>query len=159
MPKKAKIRPTRPTPRQKNESRTSRRARVPARQPASRTPTTPLATLRCLKNAKTVRAWLGLSLEETGKELARLTRREFPFTKQAVAKMEAGRINGDVLHAYGQLIANRINAQTDRLTGITIAANSPWHITAWRRCADCGAWYPLERITQRRCRRCIEKQE
>ncbi len=154
MPKKAKIRPTRRTPRKKNESRTSRRARVPARQLAS---TSPLAVLRHLKDAATVRAWLGLSLEETGKELARLTRREFPFTKQAVAKMEAGRINGDVLHAYGQLIANRINAQTDRLTGITIAANSPWHITAWRRCIDCGQWYPLERITQRRCRRCIEK--
>jgi hypothetical protein len=111
--------------------------------------------LRRLKDAKTVRAWLGLSLEEAGRELARLTGREFPYTKQAVAKMETGRLNSDVIRAYGQLIANRLNAQTERLTGITLVAASAWCITAWQHCAECGQWYPLERATQRRCRRCM----
>ncbi len=156
MAKRAKSGPAHRNHRKSIAASRNSRARVPTRQPA---PRFSLTIVRSLKNARTVREWLGFSLEETGQELARLMKREFPFTRQAVSKMEQGhmRIGEEVLRAYGQLVANRLTAIMDQTVGITIEANSPWRIIPWMACRKCGNWFSLSRSNQRHCSACIAR--
>jgi hypothetical protein len=113
---------------------------------------------RSLKSAGDVREFLGLSLSEVGTELARLTSRERPYTKQAVAKMERQpHVSDDVLNAYGQMLCNSITKRIGQTVGITLYSNSPWHVTPWLRCPTCGDLYPVDRAGVLRCKSCRSK--
>ncbi len=65
----------------------------------------------------------------------------------------------EVREAYGVMVANNLTAQLGRVVGVKLVANSPWTITAWIRCATCGAWFELRRRNQKRCEWCRQRQE
>ncbi len=116
----------------------------------------PLATLRQVHTPKTARAWLGQSLADVGREIARLTRRLRAFDKAAVWHWEHGGVMAsEAREAYGRLIANKLSAMLGRMVGIKLVANSPWTLSAWTQCVDCGAWFELRRRRQKRCDACI----
>jgi hypothetical protein len=118
----------------------------------------PLATLRHVHAPKNVRAWLGLSLADVGREIARLTRRPRAFDKAAVWHWEQGGVmTAEVREAYGAMVANKLTAQFGRVVGVKLVANSPWTISAWTRCAICGAWFELRRCNQKRCEACVQR--
>jgi hypothetical protein len=118
----------------------------------------PLATLRYIHSPKNVRAWLGLSLADVGREIARLTKRSRAYDKAAVWHWEQGGVmTAQVREAYGVMVANKLTAQLGRVVGVKLAANSPWTITAWTRCTTCGAWFELRRCNQKRCACCIQR--
>jgi hypothetical protein len=118
----------------------------------------PLATLRYVHAPKNVRAWLGLSLADVGREIARLTRRPRAFDKAAVWHWEQGGVmTTEVREAYGGMVANRLTTRLGRVVGVKLVANSPWTITAWTRCAICGAWFELRRCNQKRCEACVPR--
>ena len=118
----------------------------------------PLATLRHVHAPKNVRAWLGLSLADVGREIARLTRRPRAFDKAAVWHWEQGGVmTAEVREAYGAMVANKLTAQFGRVVGVKLVANSPWTISAWTRCAICSAWFELRRCNQKRCEACVPK--
>jgi hypothetical protein len=99
-----------------------------------------------------------LSLAEVGREIARLTHRPRAYDKAAVWHWEHdGVMTTEVREAYGRLTANKLTAELGRLVGVKLVANSPWTITAWTRCTDCGAWFELRRRQQKRCDACIHK--
>ncbi len=115
-----------------------------------------LATLRQVHTPKTARAWLGLSLADVGREIARLTRRLRAFDKAAVWHREHGGVmTAEVREAYGRLIANKLIAALGRLVGVKLVTNSPWALSAWTQCADCGTWFELRRRQKKRCDACI----
>lgn len=114
-----------------------------------------LATLRHVNSPGKVRTWLGLSLADIGREIARLTGRPRAYDKAAVWHWEQGGVMTDeVRQAYGTMVANRLTAQLGRVVGVRLAANSPWTITAWTKCKVCGGWFELRRRNQRRCTDC-----
>ena len=116
----------------------------------------PLATLRYVHSPKNVRTWLGLSLADVGREIARLTKRSRAYDKAAVWHWEQGGVmTVEVREAYGVMVANKLTAQLERVVGVKLVANSPWTITAWTRCTACGAWFELRRCNQKRCACCI----
>ena len=117
----------------------------------------PLATLRHVRSPRNVRAWLGLSLADVGREIARLTTRPRAYDKAAVWHWEQGGVmTAQAREAYGVLVANKLTAQLGRVVGVKLVANSPWTITAWIRCATCGAWFELRRRNQKRREGCIQ---
>lgn len=124
------------------------------RSPGFRTPLQRLATL---KSARRVREWIDMSLAEMGEHVARLTGRPQPYVKSAVSAWENGSyMDVDIRRAYGILIANKLTALLDREVGVTIEANSPWHVIAWFQCA-CRKWTPLKRSNQQRCPSCTAR--
>jgi hypothetical protein len=119
----------------------------------------PLATLRHVHAPKNARAWLGLSLADVGREIARLTHRPRAYDKAAVWHWEQGGVmTAEVREAYGVMVANKLTAQLGRVIGVKLVANSPWFLTAWTRCAICGAWFELRRCNQKRCEACVQRQ-
>lgn len=115
----------------------------------------PLASLRVVHSPGQVRAWLGLSLAELGREIARLARRPRAYDKAAVWHWEHGGVMvSEVREAYGVLIANKLTAQLGRNVGVKLMTNSPWTITAWTSCVICEAWFELRRHNQKRCTQC-----
>jgi hypothetical protein len=116
----------------------------------------PLATLRYVQTPEKVRAWLGLSLADVGREIARLTKRPRAYDKAAVWHWEQGGVMTDeVRQAYGTMVANKLTVQLGRVVGVKLVANSPWTITAWTKCKDCGEWFELKRRSQKRCANCL----
>ena len=108
-----------------------------------------LATLRHVNSPEKVRAWLGLSLADVGREVARLTGRRRAYDKAAVWHWEQGGVMTDeVRQAYGTMVANKLTAQLGRVVGVKLVTNSPWTITAWTRCKDCSEWFELKRRSQ-----------
>ena len=117
----------------------------------------PLATLRHVQAPQNVRAWLGLSLADVGREIARLTQRPRAYDKAAVWHWEQGGVmTAQVREAYGVMVANKLTTRLGRVVGIKLVGNSPWTITAWTRCAICGAWFELRRCNQKRCAGCVK---
>jgi hypothetical protein len=120
----------------------------------------PLATLRHVHAPKNVRVWLGLSLADVGREIARLTQRPRAYDKAAVWHWEQGGVmTAQVREAYGVMVANKLTTRLGRVVGIKLVANSPWTLTAWTRCVICGAWFELRRCNQKRCEGCIQRRE
>ncbi len=118
----------------------------------------PLATLRYVHAPKNVRAWLGLSLADVGREIARLTKCPRTYDKAAVWHWEQdGVMTAQVREAYGVMVANKLTAQLGRVVGVKLVANSPWTIMTWTRCTVCGAWFELRRCNQKRCACCIQR--
>jgi hypothetical protein len=105
-------------------------------------------------SARAVHELLGFSLSEVGAELARLLGRQKPLSKQAVYKMSNGRISADILQAYGQMISNHLSRSIGVDVGITINANSPWHVTAWLRCESCREFYAVDKAGVVHCLKC-----
>ena len=98
----------------------------------------PLATLRHVHAPKNARAWLGLSLADVGREIARLTHRPRAYDKAAVWHWEQGGVmTAEVREAYGVMVANKLTAQLGRVIGVKLVANSPWVLTAWARAGCC----------------------
>jgi hypothetical protein len=118
----------------------------------------PLATLRHVHSPRNARAWLGLSLADVGREIARLTKRPRAYDKAAVWHWEQdGVMTVEVREAYGVMVANTLTVQFRRVVGVKLVANSPWTITAWTKCMTCGAWFELRRRNQKRCELCIQR--
>ena len=116
----------------------------------------PLAIVRHVDSSRKVRTWLGLSLADVGREIARLTSRRRAYDKAAVWHWEQGGVMTDeVRQTYGMMVANKLTAQLGRVVGVKLVANSPWTITAWTKCKDCGGWFELRRRNQKRCETCI----
>lgn len=114
-----------------------------------------LPTLRVIHSPKKVRAWLGFSLAELGRELGKRTGRVRAFDKAAVWNWENGSpVSADVQNAYAILIANKLTALFGRIIAVRLVVNSPWDISAWTQCAQCAQWFELKRRTQKRCATC-----
>ncbi len=117
----------------------------------------PLATLRYINSPEKVRAWLGLSLADMGREAARLTSRRRAYDRASVWHWEQGGVMTDeVRRAYGTMVANKLTAQLGRVVGVKLATNSPWTMTAWTKCKDCSGWFELRRRNQKRCEACMD---
>ena len=109
-----------------------------------------------MKGPEEAIAFVGLSLAEVGKELARLTDRRYPYSKAMVSKWKSGaRVDPLIVEAFGVLIASRLTALMGRRVGVRIALNSPWHVEPWAECIDCGAWFRLKRVNHKRCAQCV----
>ncbi len=116
----------------------------------------PLAILRRINSPEKARTWLGHSLADVGREIARLTGRPRPYDKAAVWHWEQGGVMADeVRQAYGTMVANKLTAQLGRVVGVKLVTNSPWVLTAWTKCKDCGGWFELKKRNQKRCDNCI----
>ena len=113
--------------------------------------------IRSLNGPKAIREWIGLSLSDVAEELDRLvygSARQGLINKQKVDRWERGsKVSPKVRHAYGVVIANELTEQLDRVIGITLKADSPWHVVAWAWCA-CGSLFELERTDWKRCPQC-----
>lgn len=115
-----------------------------------------LPTLRVIQTPRQARAWLGLSLAEVGREVARLTGRKRAYDKTTVMFWERTRITAaEVRQAYATLMANRLTTLLGRTIGVKLVANSPWHISAWTQCATCDQWFELHRRSHKRCPQCV----
>jgi hypothetical protein len=111
-----------------------------------------------LTGPKPVREWLGFTLAKHGAELARLTGRTRPFDRRTVFGWENGKpMAREIVDAYGVLIANKLTADLDRIVGVKLIVNSPWHVKAWTACATCGHWFELHRARDRRCPECRQR--
>jgi hypothetical protein len=120
----------------------------------------PLATLRYVHSPKNVRAWLGLSLADVGREIARLTKRPRAYDKAAVWHWEQGNMmTAQVREAYGVMVANKLTVQLGRMVGVKLVANSPWTLTAWAKCIECGTWFELRRRDRQRCEVCVQSRK
>lgn len=138
--------------RQSNSSPWIRNASVPRRKPAS---TMAFMACRSLNCAQAVHAMLGFSLSDAGIELSRLLGRPKPMTKQAVYKMlRSNNIGADILQAYGQMVSNFLSKSIGVDVGITVNANSPWHITPWLRCEACRDFYAVDKPGVVHCPKC-----
>lgn len=118
----------------------------------------PLSSIRGIRGAKKARLWLGTTLAKTGAELARLTGRIRPYDRRTVCGWERGKpMAREIMDAYGILIANRLTTVLGRTIGVRLIANSPWHVTAWTKCATCDKWFELHRAKQLKCDQCRAK--
>lgn len=114
-----------------------------------------LSAVRAVHSPKQARSWLQLSLAEVGREVARLIARKRAFDKTTVLFWErGGPTSAEVRQAYATLIANQLTQRLARVVAVKLIANSPWHITAWTQCVECGQWFELMRRTQKRCGLC-----
>lgn len=119
-----------------------------------------LAGAREVHSPKAAKAFLGMSLAEMGRGVARIEGRAEPYRKATVANwtVAANRkrfrpMNDSQIKAVGVLIANRVVQLSGRENiGIHLTHNSPWRITVWARCL-CGKWYELKRADWRGCKR------
>ncbi len=115
----------------------------------------PLARMRTLTTPKKVRLWLGLSLADVGREVARLTARVRPYDRRTIFGWESSKPMGKAERdAYGILIANKLSDELGRVVGVKLITNSPWRVTAWASCANCGSWFQLSRARSTRCKAC-----
>ena len=107
-----------------------------------------------------MRLWLGLSLADVGREVARLIHRERDYDRRTVFGWESGKPMGQAERdAYGVLIANKLSSALGRTVGVKIVANSPWHISAWTQCTKCGNWFEIHRAREIHCEQCRRRSE
>ncbi|CAG1772720.1 hypothetical protein BAC2_02922 [uncultured bacterium] len=117
-----------------------------------------ISIVRSLRSPKSVRVWLGFSQSDMGSELARLMHKPSPFGKSTISEWESGKkpLSRSVIDVYGVLIANRVARLTKRPNdvGIKLEINSPWHISVWSWCDQCGSEFEIDRANQSRCPNC-----
>jgi hypothetical protein len=154
MPKKAKFKPTRPTPRKKTVEPTVVFHGVLTGQLRS---TDLLTTLRAVRTGKQAREWLGLTLKDLGEALAKTheAARESAYSKQYISQLENGHkpYLPDIRAGIARLMTDRIFKLTNETIGVSIRINSPWHIKLWRMC-DTHGRFELKRSNQKRCPKC-----
>ena len=119
-----------------------------------------LAELHRVRTLKDVRYWLGLSLNQ----LAGLIeptgdRKQKHVSKSLIAKWENGTRtpSDEQVERIGQLVANKLTHDFGITIGVKVRINSPWHLTAWRKCVVCRKFFEMKRDTSRRCARCVRK--
>ena len=131
---------------------------LPAVSKASPRVRSPLAWVNVLKGPRKVRLWLGLSLADMGREVARLAERERVYDRRTVFGWERGKPMGQIERdAYGIQVANKLSAELGRIVGVKLIANSPWHVTAWTACRKCGSWFELHRSRDIHCPECRQR--
>lgn len=137
-------------PRSKQVSTRIRRGSVPMRKQAS---TIAFTILRAIETPKSALEVLGMSYSDFGLEYIRLLGGH-SMTRQAVYKMlNAARVSDNALQVLGQLLSNHLTRICHEDIAIEIVQNSPLHITAYRHCDDCGAWYAIDRPDVKRCKK------
>lgn len=116
-----------------------------------------LTTLRAVKDGKTAREWLGMTLKDLGEALARTdeARRENVYSKQYISQLEHGARPWlpDLKSGMARLMTERIYRLTGETIGVSIRINSPWRIRLYRVCETCGR-YELKRANQKHCPKC-----
>jgi hypothetical protein len=106
---------------------------------------------RSIRGIKTAVHFLDLSYAEIGKEIARLTKRNYPYSKQRVHDWVKGAaVTKQVVKAFGTLLATAMTSRAGRKIGVTIEKNSPWHVTVYGQC-ECGEYFRLRHARHRRC--------
>ena len=112
-----------------------------------------LGVLGDLQGPKQAREWLILSLADMGQEIGKFT--GTPVRKGTLSNWELGRrkIPVNVLAVYCDLIAEQISKQLGRRIEISIDANSPWKVSAYRQC-HCGQWFKMHDANSKNCPRC-----
>ena len=119
-----------------------------------------MSELHKMKNLKSARYWLGLSLNQLAKLIEPTgDRPQSHVSKSLIAKWENGARHPSLeqIRQVGVLLANRLTSDMNRTVGVTIRANSPWHIHAHTQCCDCHRWFQMKRDTSRRCPRCTKR--
>ena len=138
-------------PRSRTVVPTLRRHSVTKRQPASAKAYT---ACRSLQSPRAALEFLGLSYSEFGIEYSRLVGGH-AFSRQSVYKMLNARLLTDnALQVLGQLLSNHLTRICGETIGVSIMQNSPMHVSAYRRCNDCGDLYEIDRPNTQRCSRC-----
>jgi hypothetical protein len=121
-----------------------------------------LSDLHKVKNLKSARYWLKLSLRQMAHVIKpQGDRPQSHLSKATIAAWENPRDkrkpDDEQIRKVGVLIANKLTEEMDRTIGVTIKINSPWHIHAHTQCCDCHRWFQMKRDTSRRCARCARR--
>ena len=121
-----------------------------------------LSDLHKIRNLKSARKWLGLSLRQMAALIKpQGDRPQTHLCKATIAAWEnladKRKPSDEQIRQVGVLLANRLTADLNRTVGVTIKVNSPWHIHAHTQCCDCHRWFQMKRDTSRRCARCARK--
>lgn len=115
-----------------------------------------LSVLGDLKGPKQAREWLILSLAEMGQELGKYTGKV--YHKSIISNWDRGyrKVPFEVVQAYAELIANKLSALLGRRIEISIEVNSPWHVSAYARCA-CNQLFKMHDAKSKHCPKCSRR--
>ncbi|MCX6026850.1 MAG: Hint domain-containing protein [Chloroflexi bacterium] len=80
-------------------------------------------------------------------------RRQPPYNKQMVARLELEGGDSILTHAGAVLLANTLSRELDDEIGIRIRRRPRLAFVPHRRCARCGSWFELDRRNRRLCLR------
>ena len=121
-----------------------------------------LRDLHRIRDLKSARYWLGLSLRQMALVIApQGDRKQMHLSKATIAAWEnradKRKPSLEQIRQVGVLIANKLTEGMGRTVGVTIKNNSPWRIHAHTQCCDCRRWFQMKRDTSRRCARCARR--
>jgi len=121
-----------------------------------------LSSLRKARNLRDVREWLGLSLSQLAREIPKTRGDRSAHMSRAfvcmVQRGERGLLPEQMRAITNLVLADlRDGLKRDGLT-VTISHHSPWRVRVMVPCVVCGRQFELQRVTAKRCPRCVARQ-